>query len=138
MLYRSLLLLGLFAVLAGCASNTPTTRTVTKPPASNDRTEGAYTATGDASFYGSQHQGQKTANGERFDQNALTAAHRTLPFGSRVQVTNLRNKKTVEVRINDRGPFARGRIIDISKKAAEQLDMLGDGVVPVSIKLLSP
>lgn len=96
-----------------------------------------YRAEGKASYYGARHHGNKTASGERFDQNALTAAHRTLPFGSRVQVTNLRNDKTVVVRINDRGPYAKKRIIDLSQKAAEQLDMLRDGVVPVRVEQLA-
>lgn len=128
---RSLLILGLFGLLAGCASNT-----IDRP--GSGTTGAGYTATGNASYYGAQHHGNKTASGERFDQNALTAAHRSLPFGSRVQVTNLRNDKTVIVRINDRGPFVRGRIIDVSRKAAEQLDMIRDGVAPVSIKQLRP
>ena len=96
-----------------------------------------YRAEGQASYYGARHHGNKTASGERFDQNALTAAHRSLPFGSRVQVTNLRNDKTVVVRINDRGPYAKKRIIDLSQKAAEQLDMLRDGVVPVRVEQLA-
>ncbi|MFP6797680.1 MAG: septal ring lytic transglycosylase RlpA family protein [Pseudomonas sp.] len=96
-----------------------------------------YHAEGQASYYGARHHGNKTASGERFDQNALTAAHRSLPFGSRVQVTNLRNDKTVVVRINDRGPYAKKRIIDLSQKAAEQLDMLRDGVVPVRVEQLA-
>lgn len=96
-----------------------------------------YRAEGQASYYGARHHGNKTASGERFDQHALTAAHRSLPFGSRVQVTNLRNDKTVVVRINDRGPYAKKRIIDLSQKAAEQLDMLRDGVVPVRVEQLS-
>jgi rare lipoprotein A len=96
-----------------------------------------YHAEGQASYYGARHHGNKTASGERFDQNALTAAHRSLPFGSRVQVTNLRNDKSVVVRINDRGPYAKKRIIDLSQKAAEQLDMLRDGVVPVRVEQLS-
>lgn len=96
-----------------------------------------YRAEGQASYYGARYHGKKTASGERFDQNALTAAHRSLAFGSRVQVTNLRNNKTVVVRINDRGPYAQKRIIDLSQKAAEQLDMLRDGVVPVRIEQLS-
>ncbi|MFI8482589.1 septal ring lytic transglycosylase RlpA family protein [Pseudomonas sp. NPDC078700] len=132
---RSLLMLGLIALLAGCASNT-ITRPITKAPAPKTDTDATYSATGDASYYAAQHQGQKTASGERFDQNSLTAAHRSLPFGSRVQVTNLSNNKTVVVRINDRGPFTGGRIIDLSRKAAEQLDMLNDGVTKVRIKLL--
>ena len=96
-----------------------------------------YRAEGQASYYGARHHGNKTASGERFDQHALTAAHRSLPFGSRVQVTNLRNDKTVVVRINDRGPYAKKRIIDLSQQAAEQLDMLRDGVIPVRVEQLS-
>lgn len=96
-----------------------------------------YRAEGQASWYGAKHHGRKTASGERFDQNALTAAHRQLPFGTRVRVTNLRNDKSVVVRINDRGPYAKKRIIDLSKKAAEQLDMLRDGVVPVRVERLA-
>jgi rare lipoprotein A len=95
-----------------------------------------YRAEGQASYYGARHHGNKTASGERFDQNALTAAHRSLPFGSQVQVTNLRNNKSVVVRINDRGPYAKQRIIDLSQKAAERLGMLRDGVVPVRIEKL--
>ena len=96
-----------------------------------------YRAEGQASWYGAKHHGRKTASGERFDQNALTAAHRQLPFGTQVLVTNLNNQKSVVVRINDRGPYARNRLIDLSKKAAEQLDMLRDGVVPVRVERLA-
>lgn len=95
-----------------------------------------YRAEGKASYYGARHHGNKTASGERFDQNALTAAHRNLPFGSLVRVTNLRNDKSVVVRINDRGPYSKGRIIDLSHKAAAQIDMLRAGVVPVRIEAL--
>ncbi|MWV15560.1 septal ring lytic transglycosylase RlpA family protein [Pseudomonas sp. L-22-4S-12] len=95
-----------------------------------------YRAEGQASWYGAKHHGRKTASGERFDQNALTAAHRQLPFGTRVKVTNLRNGKQVAVRINDRGPYSRGRLIDVSRAAAEQLDMLRQGVAPVRIEAL--
>ncbi|RTW47501.1 septal ring lytic transglycosylase RlpA family protein, partial [Pseudomonas aeruginosa] len=69
--------------------------------------------TGEASYYGSRHAGLRTASGERYNPNAMTAAHRTLPFGTRVRVTNLDNRRSVVVRINDRGPFRRGRIIDV-------------------------
>ena len=92
--------------------------------------------TGEASYYGGHHHGKKTASGERFDQNGLTAAHRTLPFGTQVRVTNLNNERSVVVRINDRGPFVRGRIIDVSRAAAERLGMLRAGVVPVRIEVL--
>lgn len=95
-----------------------------------------YRAEGKASYYGARHHGNKTASGERFDQNALTAAHRNLPFGSLVRVTNLRNDKSVVVRINDRGPYSKGRIIDLSHKAATQIDMLRAGVVPVRVEAL--
>lgn len=95
-----------------------------------------YRAEGQASWYGAKHHGRKTASGERFDQNALTAAHRELPFGTRVQVTNLSNNKRVIVRINDRGPHTRNRLIDLSQQAAKQIDMLRSGVAPVRIEAL--
>ncbi|MGP9824215.1 septal ring lytic transglycosylase RlpA family protein [Ectopseudomonas khazarica] len=97
---------------------------------------GGGSETGKASYYGQAHHGKRTASGERFDQHALTAAHRTLPFGTRVRVTNLNNERSVVVRINDRGPFVRGRIIDLSRAAAERLDMLRAGVVPVRLQAL--
>ncbi len=94
--------------------------------------------TGQASWYGGKLHGRKTASGERFNKNALTAAHRTLPFGTKVRVTNLRNQKSVVVRINDRGPFGRrGRIIDISEAAAEAIGMKRAGVVRVRLRVLS-
>lgn len=88
---------------------------------------------GFASWYGGKFHGRLTANGETFDTYKFTAAHRTLPFNTVVRVTNLKNSKTVEVRINDRGPFVRGRIIDLSKAAAEAIDMTGDGVARVRL-----
>jgi rare lipoprotein A len=91
------------------------------------------TETGMASFYANKHNGKKTANGERYQHTKLTAAHKTLPFGTMVKVTNLSNGKTVEVRINDRGPFVRGRIIDLSRSAAKQIDMIRAGVTRVKI-----
>ncbi|MBM7457142.1 rare lipoprotein A [Oceanisphaera litoralis] len=93
---------------------------------------------GMASYYGARHHGRNTASGERFNQHALTAAHRTLPFGTRVRVTNLNNKKSVIVRINDRGPYAKGRIIDLSAQAAREISMIRAGVVPVRVERLSP
>lgn len=88
---------------------------------------------GIASFYGPGLHGNLTANGERFDQEAMTAAHPKLKFGTCVQVRNLSNDRTVEVRINDRGPYAKGRIIDLSKGAARKLDMLEKGVARVRL-----
>jgi rare lipoprotein A len=94
------------------------------------------TVTGRASWYGKPHHGQLTASGERFDMNALTAAHRTLPFGTRLRVMNLDNDREVEVRINDRGPSRTDRIIDLSYAAARALGALGAGVVPVRLTVL--
>ena len=91
---------------------------------------GAKTQTGMASYYKS---GKRTANGERFNPNGYTAAHRTLPFGTRVLVTNLRNGKSVIVRINDRGPFIRSRVIDLSLGAARAVNLTGSGVVKVKV-----
>ena len=92
--------------------------------------------TGMASYYGRRFHGRRTANGERFDMAAMTAAHRTLPFGSRVRVTNPRNGRSVVVRINDRGPFVRGRTIDVSRGAAEQLGMVNAGHARVELELI--
>ena len=88
---------------------------------------------GKASWYGEQFHGRLTASGERFDLNEMTAAHRTLPFGTRVCVRSAVTGKTVVVRINDRGPFAPGRVIDLSKAAAKELGMMGLGIKPVEI-----
>ncbi|WP_017306963.1 septal ring lytic transglycosylase RlpA family protein [Spirulina subsalsa] len=91
---------------------------------------------GMASWYGPGFHGRRSASGERFNQNALTAAHRTLPFGTQVRVTNLNNGRSVVVRINDRGPFIRGRIIDLSRGAASAIGMLGSGVAPVQVEVI--
>jgi rare lipoprotein A len=91
---------------------------------------------GMASYYSDELAGNRTASGERFDPDQFTAAHRTLAFGSRVRVTNLANGRSVIVRINDRGPFSRGRVIDISDAAAREIDMRRAGVARVSMTLL--
>ena len=90
---------------------------------------------GVASYYGRRFHGRRTANGERFNMNAMTAAHRTLPFGSLVEVTNPRNGRSVVVRINDRGPFIRGRTIDLSRAAAKELGMISRGHAQVELAL---
>ena len=90
--------------------------------------------TGQASWY---KMGFKTASGERFKPNGLTAAHRTLPFGTRVRVKNLRNGKSVVVRINDRGPFIKSRIIDVSKGAAQRIGLISSGVTKVSVQVVN-
>ena len=92
---------------------------------------------GVASYYGREHQGKKTANGEIFNMNKLTAAHRSLPFGSQVKVTNLSNQRSVIVRINDRGPYYQGRIIDVSLAAAERLEMVKSGIAKVKVEVLN-
>ena len=89
---------------------------------------------GKASYYADKFYGRKTANGEVFKQRKKTAAHKTLPFGTKVTVTNLTNGRSVKVRINDRGPFVKGRMIDLSKKAAKKIDMVNAGVVNVQIR----
>ncbi|MFO1071149.1 MAG: septal ring lytic transglycosylase RlpA family protein [Geminicoccaceae bacterium] len=89
-----------------------------------------------ASWYGPGFHGRLTASGERFDQNRLTAAHRDLPLGSEVVVTNLANGRSVQVEINDRGPYVAGRVIDLSKAAAGQLGMIDQGVAQVAIETM--
>jgi rare lipoprotein A len=91
-----------------------------------------------ASWYGGKFQGRKTASGEIFDTNLFTAAHKTLPFGTVVRVTNLSNGQTTVVRINDRGPFVSGRIIDLSRAAATAIGMAGSGVARVRVEALPP
>lgn len=95
-----------------------------------------WTQEGLASFYASRYQGRATASGAPYDENAMTAAHRTLAFGTRVQVTHLNTGKQVEVEINDRGPFVEGRIIDLSREAARRLGILAEGLAPVRISKL--
>lgn len=95
------------------------------------------TQTGRASWYGQPHHGRLTASGERFDMHALTAAHPTLPFGTRLRVVNLSNDREIEVRVNDRGPWIRGRILDLSYAAARALHAVEAGVIPVRLTVLS-
>jgi peptidoglycan lytic transglycosylase len=112
------------ATIAGC------TRAVVTP-------EPGKPQTGIASWYGPGFHGRPASNGETYDQNALTAAHPTLPFGTRALVTNLSNGRSVEVRITDRGPFKKDRVIDLSRKAAQTLGMIGPGTAPVRINVVA-
>ncbi|MGC8579592.1 MAG: septal ring lytic transglycosylase RlpA family protein [bacterium] len=96
------------------------------------------TITGIASWYGGKFIGRKTANGEIFTSQSLTAANKTLPFNTRVLVTNLNNGKSVVVRINDRGPYVGDRIIDLSYAAAKAIDMIGTGTAPVRLEIIKP
>lgn len=96
----------------------------------------AFQQRGKASFYAHKYQGRKTASGERYDHQRLTAAHRTLPFGTRLNVKNLKNGKFVQVVVNDRGPFVDGRIIDLSQSAARAIDLLTEGTVSVELTVI--
>lgn len=96
----------------------------------------AYDSVGVASWYGEPFHGRPTANGERYDKNALSAAHRTLPLGSRVQVTRLATGRSLFLRITDRGPFVDGRIIDVSREAARRLGFLEEGLAKVRVRRL--
>jgi rare lipoprotein A len=162
MVGRLKLALGLSAVmllLAGCASERPastgTGRAARQAPpgvgiykvGSPYKIDGvwyypaedwSYDETGIASWYGRAFEGKDTANGEVFDPNALTAAHRTLPMPSIVQVTNLGNGRSIRLRVNDRGPYARGRIIDVSRRAAQLLGFETAGTAKVRVKILVP
>jgi len=119
----------MLVLLAGCSHAVVTSPTV--PPAAG------LEEVGFASWYGTQHQGRRTASGEVFDMNQLTAAHRTLPFGTRLLVTNRDTSRSAEVRVNDRGPFVDGRILDVSYAAARQLGAVGAGIFPVKLRVVS-
>jgi rare lipoprotein A len=147
----ALVLAAALTVLAGCASHPP-------PPADGNgaglykvgkpyQIDGtwyypaqdfSYDETGIASWYGADFHGKNTANGEVFDLNGLTAAHRTLPLPSVVQVTNLDNGRSITLRVNDRGPYARGRVIDVSRRAAQLLGFEGSGTAKVRVQILVP
>ncbi len=119
-----------FAALLVCTACHQNLRPSAEPKRPPEHVEGM------ASFYGPGLEGHLTANGERFDPKAMTAAHRTLPFGVRVRVTNLENGRSAIVRINDRGPYAHERLIDVSMAAARVLDMLRRGVARVRLEIL--
>ncbi len=127
---RNLALVGIFCVsLWGCASTARFTTTTKSPEPNRFR--------GLASYYGREFAGRFTASGEIYDPMALTAAHRSLPFGTRLRVTHVQNQRSVIVRINDRGPHLPDRILDLSEAAAQALDMLHQGVAEVECEILS-
>ncbi|MCC8393481.1 septal ring lytic transglycosylase RlpA family protein [Paraburkholderia sp. MMS20-SJTR3] len=119
---------------ASSSSATSTPLADAKPLTDDGADASDFRQTGRASWYGRFFHGRRTANGERYDMHALTAAHRTLPLGSYVRVTNPSNSRSVVVRINDRGPYARGRVIDLSMAAASKLDMRHSGTARVQIE----
>jgi rare lipoprotein A len=136
--YRLLGLQWYFAVsalafLIGCAS---TARYGGHGERQGEKPAVSFRQTGMASYYAHEFHGRKTASGERYNMNDLTAAHRTLPFNTRVRVTNLSNDKSVIVRINDRGPFKKRRIIDLSLAAAKKIDLIGPGSAKVRIEII--
>jgi rare lipoprotein A len=140
-------------MLVGCASSprfatrsaSPSARREGTPDtAKPEETRPAHTTSGKilltlegvASYYADDYNGKQTSNGEVFNMSDLTAAHRTFPFGTKVRVTNLENKKSVVVRVNDRGPFKEGRIIDLSLAAAKELDLIRMGTAKVKLEVL--
>ncbi len=133
-------------VLAGCATSPRYTRSqkAVRPSTHTKKQTHTYSKkytakksmVGIASYYGPGFHGRKTANGERFNMHELTAAHKTLPFNTKVRVTNLSNKKSVIVRINDRGPYKKGRIIDLSKGAAQKIGLIQTGTAKVKVEIL--
>lgn len=122
------LVLAAAACAAGCAGTPPGEYAeVGRDPAHE---------TGLASYYAHRYNGRPTASGEPYDENSLTAAHRTLPFGTRIRVTSLANGRSVDLRVNDRGPFVEGRIVDVSWRAAQELDFVAAGLVKVRLQVL--
>ena len=121
--------------LAGCAHK-KRTRAVPLPPVPAGAAAVGWSESGIASWYGHPYHGRRAANGEIYDMEQLTAAHRTLPFNTWVRVEDLNNGKTVDVRINDRGPFVNGRIIDLSHAAARDIAMIGPGTAKVRIQIV--
>ena len=131
---RNLVLVALSLGMAACAG--PPRTATPEPPPPREVPPARVTSIGKASWYGAFHHGRRTASGEIFDMHALTAAHRTLPLGTRLRVTNLSNGKSVDVRVNDRGPTIRSRIIDVSRGVAAALDAIAAGVFPVELVVI--
>ncbi len=130
--------LGLVALIVGGCTGSSPRFTFSRADSAAGATSGTYALAeqGVASYYADKFNGRKTSNGETYDMHQLTAAHRTLPFGTTVLVTNKSNGKNVTVRINDRGPFKDDRVIDLSLEAAKAIDMIGPGTAPVALQVL--
>ena len=127
-----------FLILSGCASALPgdTGSAASATSSRGTTTSSATYETGEASWYGKRYHGRTTASGAPFDMNAMTAAHKKLPFGTVVRVTNVATGRSVQVTINDRGPFIPGRIIDLSRGAAVKLGIIDSGVAKVRVEVL--
>ena len=139
----------LAVIAAGCAQQPttpepppPAVQPATPPtpptPTPKSENEGAFTQRGRVSLYGNYFAGRKTASGDTFDPEAMTMAHRTLPFGTLVRVTNVENQRSVVVTVNDRGPYVAGRIADLSLGAARKLGMVADGVIDAILEVIRP
>ena len=124
------------SMLTACSSRTTLTSASTSTSPKTIAYARSHDLVGQASWYGKRFHGKLTASGETYNMRAYTAAHKTLPFGTVVRVINTTNSKSVEVKINDRGPFVSGRVIDLSQKAFEQIGCTNQGVVPVKIEIL--
>ena len=124
------------SMLTACSSRTTLTSASTSTSPKTIAYSKSHDLVGQASWYGKKFHGKLTASGETYNMRAYTAAHKTLPFGTVVRVINTTNSKSVEVKINDRGPFVSGRVIDLSQKAFEQIGSTNQGVVPVRIEIL--
>lgn len=135
------IVMGIGLVISSCGTSSRLQSPDSKAPAENIERDpnaaGKKIEEGIASWYGPKFHGRRTANGEQYDMNQLTAAHRTLPFNSIVKVRNLANGHSVMVRINDRGPFAKNRIIDLSRKAAREIGLIGPGTARVALILMN-
>ena len=127
-------------IVAGCATTPRYVRGTSAPrhghSSAKRKRSGTHRLQGTASYYAHQFHGRTTANGETFNMHAMTAAHKTLPFNTRVRVENRDNGKSVVVRINDRGPYKKGRIIDLSLEAAKRIGMIESGTARVRLKIL--
>ena len=130
-------LVALLWVLAAAACTPRPPDVAPPPPTAPAAEQPSFSESGLASWYGKAHQGRRTASGEKFDPRALTAAHPSLALGSIVRVTSVETGRSIKVRINDRGPHVRGRIIDLSAEAARALALDGDGVGPVTLEVFA-
>ena len=121
-------------MMIGCTAS-PRFTTRPTPPSSSGNADFSLIEEGNASYYGDEFNGHTTSDGEKFNKDDLTAAHRTLPFNTTVKVTNLKNQKAVIVRINDRGPWKDDRIIDLSYEAAKRIGLIGSGTAKVRLEV---
>lgn len=123
------------ACMWGCSSVKPKVSS-TQPTATTSASRPSHVETGKASFYANLHQSKKTASGEIYYHKLNTAAHKKLPFGTKIRVTNLANGKTIVVKINDRGPFVKGRILDLSRSAFSSIANVSSGIIEVKIEVI--